>query len=67
MDFIKAIISTGGAMLQYEGMDDLLNQVIEYMGLNPVDFSSIGQQQNQLTQPTPQAAPQQAAPQMAAA
>ena len=67
MDFIKAIISTGGAMLQYEGMDDLLNQVIEYMGLNPVDFSSIGQQQNQLTQPTQQAAPQQAAPQMAAA
>jgi len=58
MDFIKAIISTGGAMLQYDGMDDLLNQVIEYMGLNPVDFSSMGQQQNQLT-------PQQAQPQAA--
>jgi hypothetical protein len=37
--FMKAILSTGGQILQIPGMDDLLNQVIEYMGLNPVNFS----------------------------
>ena len=65
MDFIKAIISTGGAMLQYDGMDDLLNQVIEFMGLNPVDFSSISQNQPQVAEQQNQLTPQQAEPQAA--
>jgi len=42
VSFMRAIVSNP-EMLTVPGMDDLLNQVIEYSGLDPVDFSRIGQ------------------------
>lgn len=55
MTFIKMIVSTGGAILQTPGMAELLNQVIEYIGLDPVDFSKITSRPR--TQQTPPTAP----------
>lgn len=46
---IQQIVSAPG-ILQQPGMADLFNQIIEYSGLNPVDFSSL------LTAPAPKPA-----------
>ena len=40
IDFLRAIIQNPG-LLNNPGWADLMNQVIEYSGLNPVDFSEI--------------------------
>lgn len=44
VSFMKAIISAP-QILTIPGMADLLNQVVEYSGLNPVDFSGLKPQQ----------------------
>ena len=41
---ISQITSTGGAILRHEGMADLFNQIIEFSGLNPIDFTSFAQE-----------------------
>ena len=54
---IQTIISTRGAILETPGMEKLLNQVIEYLGLDPIDFSSQRQMPREVPQATPQLAP----------
>ena len=64
VSFMRSIIQSP-QILQIPGMADLMNQVVEYSGLNPVDFSSLKaeqlvapQQQQQLTQPSQELAVQ---------
>lgn len=56
VSFMKAIVATP-QILTIPGMADLLNQVIEFSGLNPVDFSGLAEQ---LAPPQQQQIPQQA-------
>ena len=57
VSFMRAIIQSP-QILQVPGMADLMNQVVEYSGLNPVDFSNLKAEelvppQQQITPPTP--------------
>ena len=60
VSFMRAIISTP-QILTIPGMADLLNQVVEFSGLNPVDFSNLKPEQLvPAQQPAPTQSPQMA-------
>lgn len=64
VSFMQAIIASP-QMLQIPGMGDLLNSVIEYSGLDPVDFSDMTQPQQPQSQPQSQPQNKQLTPQVA--
>lgn len=52
VNVFRTIASTGGEILTQPGMSDLLTQIIELSGLNPIDFTSFAQTKPQATSKT---------------
>lgn len=55
-NIIRQIMANPVAFQQSPGLVELFNQLIEYSGLNPVDFTKVAKQNNNINQPQPEMA-----------